>query len=152
MPTTSWVIPKRNPETRKLHLQQFYLQILLPVVLFAILMLALGTLASMGGPQDGIDHTAVWAHISTIFMVVIVFISGLVTLAILILVIYALVWLLSKLPEYSFIAQLYLQLFGSRIQTLAGKTSSPFIAIRSAWAGVRSIFGHRPSQSDKTEE
>ena len=152
MQTSSRVAPNRNPETKKLYQQQFYLQILLPVVLFAILLLALGILAAMGGPQDGINHTAVWAHISTIFMVILVFISGLVTLAILILVIYILAWLLSKLPEYSFIAQLYLQLFGSRIQTLAGKTSSPFIAIRSIWAGIRSIFYHKPSQSDLTEE
>lgn len=152
MPTSSREIPKRNPETRKLHQQQLYLQILLPVVFFAILLLAGGTMASMSGTQGGIDHTAVWAHISTIFMVVIVFISGLVTLAILVLAIYALAWVLSKLPEYSFIAQLYLQLFGSRIQTLAGKTSSPFIAVRSTWAGIRSIFGQRSPQSDKTEE
>lgn len=106
----------------------------------------------MSGLKDGINHTAVWAHISTIFMVVIAFGSGLIALAILALVIYALAWLLSKLPEYSFIAQLYLQLFGSKIQTLADKTSSPFIAIHSAWAGMKSIFNQKPSQSDDPEK
>jgi hypothetical protein len=109
-------------------------------------------MASMSGSQGGINHTAVWAHISTIFMVVILIGSGLVVLAILALVIYALGWVLSRLPEYSFIAQLYLQLFGSKIQTLADKTSSPFIAIQSVWAGLRSIFNQKSSQSDKTEE
>jgi hypothetical protein len=152
MQTSSRVPPRRNPETRKAHQLQFFLQILLPVILFSILLLVLGTMASMSGMQGGINHIAVWAHISTIFMVVLLIGSGIAALAILILSIYALAWVLSKLPEYSFIAQLYLQLFGSKIQTLADKASSPFIAIRSAWAGMKSIFDQKSSQSDNAEK
>ena len=152
MQTTSRVPPKRNPETQKLYRQQFILQILLPVLLFSIVLLGLGVLASVSGTQGGINHTAVWAHISTIFMVIFIFIAGLVALAILILVIYALAWLLSRLPEYSYIAQLYLQLFGRHIHTLADKSTSPFILIRSIWTGMWSIFNHKHSRGDITGE
>jgi hypothetical protein len=148
MQTTSRVPPKRNPETLKIYRQQFFLQILLPVVLFSILLLGLGILAAVSGTQGGINHTAVWAHISTIFMVIFIFIAGLVALAIAILVIYALAWLLSRLPEYSYIAQLYLQLFGRNIHTLADKSTSPFILIRSLWTGMISIFNRKHSRDD----
>ncbi len=140
MQTTSRISPKRNPETRKAYNRDFFLQILLPILLFSILLLALGFLASFGNIQDGINHTAVWAHISTIFMVILILITGLVVLAFSILIIYGLAWLLSRLPDYSFIAQLYLQLFGEHIHNIADKTSAPFIAIQSAWSGFRSIF------------
>jgi hypothetical protein len=83
-------------------------------------------------------------------MVIFIFIAGLVTLAILILVIYALAWLLSRLPEYSYIAQLYLQLFGRRIQSLADKSTSPFILIRSIWTGMWSIFNRKHSRDGFT--
>lgn len=152
MQTTSRVPPKRNPETQKIYRQQFFLQILLPVVLFSILLLGLGVLASVSGTQGGINHTAVWAHISTIFMVLFIFIAGLVALAIVVLVIYALAWLLSRLPEYSYIAQLYLQLFGRRIQSLADKSTSPFILIRSIWTGMWSIFNRKHSHGDVSGE
>ncbi len=143
MQTTSRISPKRNPVSRKAYQQDFFLQILLPVILFSLLLLALGFLASFSPSQDGINHTAVWAHISTIFMVIILVISGLAALALLVLIIFALAWLLSRLPEYSFIAQLYLQLFGGHIHNLADKISSPFIGIQAGWAGFRSIFKHK---------
>jgi len=148
MQTSSRVPPKRNPETQKTFTQQFYLQILLPVLLFSIILLGLGVLASVSGTQGGINHTAVWAHISTIFMVILLFIAGLAAFAILLLGIYALAWLLSRLPEYSYIAQLYLQLFGRHIHTLADKSISPFIMIRSVWAGILSVFNQKTSQDD----
>jgi hypothetical protein len=152
MQTTSRVPPKRNPETQKLYRQQFLLQILLPVLLFSVLLLGLGVLASVSGTQGGINHTAVWAHISTIFMVIFIFIAGLVALAILILGIYALAWLLSRLPEYSYIAQLYLQLFGRHIHTLADKSTTPFILIRTIWTGMWSIFNRKQSRGNITGE
>lgn len=148
MQTSSRVPPKRNPDTQKIYRQQFILQILLPLLLLSILLLGLGALASISGTQGGINHTAVWAHISTIFMVIFLFITGLGALAILIFGIYALAWLLSRLPEYSYIAQLYLQLFGRHIQTLADKSISPFIMIRSLWAGICSVFNQKPSRDD----
>jgi hypothetical protein len=152
MQTTSRVPPKRNPETQKLYRQQFFLQILLPVLLFSGLLLGLGVLASVSGTQGGVNHTAVWAHISTIFMVIITIIAGLAGLAILIMVIYALAWLLSRLPEYSCIAQLYLQLFGRNIRTLADKSTSPFILIRSMWTGIGSLFKQKHSTNEITRE
>jgi hypothetical protein len=152
MQTTSRVPPNRNLETQKLYRQQFILQILLPVLLFSVLLLGLGVLASVSGTQGGINHTAVWAHISTIFMVIIAFISGLAGLALLIMVIYALAWLLSRQPQYSYIAQLYLQLFGKHIHTLADKSTSPFILIRSIWTGMWSIFNQKHSPNDITGE
>jgi hypothetical protein len=152
MQTTSRVPPKRNPETQKLYKQQFFLQILLPVLLFSVLLLGLGVLASVSGTQGGINHTAVWAHISTSFMVILIFIAGLAGLALLVFSIYAMTWLLSRLPQYSYIAQLYLQLFSRHIHTLADKTTSPFIMIRSIWTGIRSTFKQKHSPNNITGE
>lgn len=143
---------RRNPVTRKSHQQQFLLQILLPILLFTILIVFLGALAAFGKSSIGHDQTAVWAHISTIFMVMIIFLTGIFALALIILVILGLSWLLSKLPEYSFIAQLYLRLFGSRISSLADLSSSPFITIRSGWAGVCRIFQSSSSNTANKEK
>ena len=149
MQKSSRVEPKRNPVTRKIYQQQFFLQILLPVIIFTILLVALGVLAAFGESPVGQNQTAVWAHISTILMVINLFFSGIFILALFILIIIGFSWLLSKLPEYSFIAQLYLQLFGSKISSLADKSSSPFIAIQSAWAGVTYIFQKGSSKTSR---
>lgn len=152
MQTTSRISPVRNPETQKAHRQEFFLQILLPIILFSLLLLGLGYLASASGTQNGINHTAVWAHISTIFMVIILIGTGVAILAILALVIYALGWLLSKLPQYSFIAQLYFQLYGKKIQTLADKTTSPVISIHSFWTALKSTYTKKPDQPEDAEK
>lgn len=144
--------PRRNPVTRKQYQQQFFLQILLPVIIFSILLVAFGAQAALGESPAGQNQTAVWAHISTILMVITLLFTGILTLALFILIIFGFSWLLSKLPEYSFIAQLYLQLIGSKISSLADKSSSPFIAIQSAWAGISCIFQKGLSKTSDKEK
>lgn len=146
MQTSSRTPPDRNPITRSAHQQQFFLQILLPIVMISAGLLALGLLAAFNGSQVDASRTAVWAHISTIFMVLIVITVSLGCLVLTLASIYGLGWLLSRLPGYSYIAQLYVQLFSSRIQSIANSTTHPFISIKSGWAAARALFCKRYSR------
>ncbi|MBA4420717.1 MAG: hypothetical protein C0391_06190 [Anaerolinea sp.] len=146
METSSRTPRDCNPATRSAHQRQFFVQILLPVVVISAGLLALGLLAAFTGSQVYTSRTAVWAHISTIFMVLIVIVVSLGCLVLTLASIYGLGWLLSHLPGYSYIAQLYVQLFTSRIQSIANRTTQPFITVKSGWAAARALFNKRHSR------
>lgn len=136
--------PDKNPQTYKKHQQQFLTQILLPLFIVAGCFIALGFTAAFSSVKDA-PNTATWAHISTMFIMLLLIVTGLGGLAFIIAGIYGFSWLTSRLPRYSLIAQIYTQWFGSRIQSLADKTASPVITLKSSWAAIHSIFKPKTS-------
>jgi len=132
-------IPDKNLQTYKKHQLQFYTQILLPLLIVAGSLITLGFLAAFK-PTGALPNTATWAHISTMFIMLILIITGLGGLILLATGIYGIGWLNNRLPHYSWIAQIYTRWFSSRIQSAADKAVSPMVAIKSTWAAVGRIF------------
>lgn len=133
-----------NLETTASHRKQFYLQILLPIVAAALLLLALGGLAAGGGG----DRPAVWAHISTIFMVILFAMSGLFSLLLLAMAIYGVNWLLVKIPPKSFLVQIYTVYFARQITQTADQVAATMVAAVSGWTGLGSLF-KKPKKKGK---
>ena len=104
------------------------MQIILPVVLSAILMVGLIILIILVTFKSEGDVSR-WAAISTIWIIIPVLVAGLITLAILIGLIYLMARALSALPTYTAIAQDYVYLAKSYIIRAADKVTVPVIAI-----------------------
>jgi hypothetical protein len=131
----------RNPETSARHRTQFYVQILLPVGLGALILLGLGVFAASAGS----DRPAVWANISTIFMSIWVGFSGLLSLGIVGLLIFGVAWLLKKIPSNSYLVQFYAILASKKLADISDQAAKPFVDVKSGWAGIASLFkrGHK---------
>jgi hypothetical protein len=125
-----------NLETQESHRKQFQLQILLPVLLGSVVLLAAGGLAAVGSG----DRPAVWADISTIFIAILFGLGGILQLGGLLLLVFGAQWVQKNLPGGSYLVQAYLTLFSSSLKRVDDKISSPWISIRASWAGIRRIF------------
>ncbi len=110
------------------HRKQRTMQIILPVVVSAILMVGLIVLISLVTFRSEGDVSR-WAAISTIWIIIPVLVAGLITLATLIGLIYLMARALSALPAYTAIAQDYVYLAKSYIIRAADKVAVPVIAI-----------------------
>lgn len=140
--------PPINPETKIKHDQQFWLQIMLPVLLGSALMIAAGVFAAC---EPG-DRPATWAHISTILMVIMMFGVGILLLSILILAIFGSDWLLRKLPNYSYIAQIYINYFGMKVNEVSTSATKPVVGIRTVIAGFKKLFNLQTRKSTSSRE
>jgi hypothetical protein len=129
-------IPIKNTETSAKHQTQFYVQILLPVGLAALVLLGLGVLAASAGT----DRPAVWANISTIFMSIWAGFLGLLILGIVSLLIFGVAWLSKKIPPNSYLVQFYAMLASKKLSSLSDQTAKPFVEIKSSWAGIARLF------------
>ena len=121
-----------NHESYKLHQRQVALQILLPLVLFLLILIAVGTLMTSGGG----DQTQPWAAISTIWLIIPALIFGLLILALLVILIVLMIRLLRLLPSYSAIAQKYINKIPQWTHKYADKAVAPLIWIKSKSAMV----------------
>lgn len=116
------------------------MQIILPVVVSAILMIGLVVLISLITFRSEGDVSR-WAAISTIWIIIPVLVAGLITLAILIGLIYLMARALSALPAYTAIAQDCVYLAKSYIIRAADKVAVPVIAIDGFIENIKAFVG-----------
>lgn len=118
-------------------------QIVLPVVLSALVMIALIILISFATFRADGD-VGRWAAISTIWIVIPVMFAGLVVLAILIGLIYLMARGLQIIPTYTGIAQDYVAKARWYITRVAYMLVKPFLLIESWSANIQEFFrkGH----------
>ena len=121
-------IPRPAHESYLKHRKQIVWQIIMPVVVASLLIVALIVLVNIATFNQGGD-VARWAAVSTIWIIIPVLVAGLITLAILIGLIYLMARALSALPTYTAIAQDYVYLAKSYIIRAADKVTVPVIAI-----------------------
>ena len=131
-------LPKPEHLSYKKHRRQMVNQIVLPVVLSALLMIALIILIIFSTFREGGD-VGRWAAISEIWLVIPVMLAGLIVLALLIGMIYLMVRALQLIPHYTGIAQDYVQL--GRLYILRGTEMlvRPVIALN-GWASTLQAF------------
>jgi len=132
-------LPPPNPVTYGLHRRQVWWQILLPVIVGGLLVIAVAVLAAMGtNPQ-----VAHWGNISAIMLIAPLLMLLLITLVFFAAANVGLIRVLQVLPRYSHLVKLTLDHYASLIQDWANRTTKPVIGVRSSWAGVRTILGRR---------
>lgn len=121
------------------HRKQVMRQIVLPVILSAIALVALIVWISISTFTQGGD-VGRWAAISTIWVVIPMLIGGLVVLAILVGLIYGMSRLLDALPYYTGIAQDYILLARGYILRGADLAVKPIFAINEWLQSARAFF------------
>jgi len=121
------------------HRQQRATQIILPVVISTLFMIALIVLISFVTFNSAGD-VGRWAAISTIWIVIPILLVGLILLAILIGLIYLMARALGALPYYTGIAQNYVYIARDYIIRAADMIAKPVIAIDGYIENIRKFF------------
>ncbi len=135
-------LPKPEHFSYEIHRKQIGRQVILPVILAGVVMVAMIVLISIATFRDGGD-VGRWAAISTIWLVIPVIIVGLIGLAVLIGLIYVLAKLLGILPTYTGIAQDYVYLAHSYVIKAADMAAQPIIGLNGIIGTVKAFFGRK---------
>jgi hypothetical protein len=136
------VAPKPVHESYQRHRRQLVFQIILPMVLAAILFVALivwVNLATFRGNGD----TARWAAVSTIWIFAPIIVVSLIFLALLVGMIYLLARLLGIAPIYTNKAQDLVQKLGVSVRHVADVPVKPVIFLDSVGAAIKALFGRK---------
>ncbi|MFO8035699.1 MAG: hypothetical protein R6U57_03625 [Anaerolineales bacterium] len=117
-------------------------QITAPLVLGGVAILSFGVWAAIEA-AGGADVSR-YAEISAVFLVIPALFLSVLPLALLILLIYGLTRLMHILPEGTRRVRLFLERVQKMVTDISTKMVEPILWIKSAGAGLRSIFKRRP--------
>jgi len=120
---------------QKQHRKDVFWQIWLPIGIGAVAFLALGVMAGFSY-QTGTESAARWGHIAVMWMLLPVFVIGMISLIILIGLIFSVFKLIQILPKYTIILQKYIQQIARVIRTSANKSVQPLMIFRSNKAAI----------------
>ena len=124
-------VPRPNRASYLKHKRETNLQILLPVLLASILMLALFALITYATfAQNG--NVAQWAAVSTIWIVIPLLALLLVTLILVVGMVYGMHRLLKVTPDYTGLAQEYVMMITAKIRHYNSEFTNRLIRFR-AW-------------------
>ena len=121
------------------HRKQRSTQIILPVIISVILMIALIVLISIVTFNSNGD-VGRWAAISTIWIIIPAIFAGLIVLAILVGLIYLMARALSALPTYTGLAQDYVHIAKAYIIRGADMVAKPVLAIDGFIENIKAFF------------
>ena len=135
-------LPNPVHESYRRHRRQLISQIILPVILAAILFIALVVLVNLATFRDNAD-VARWAAISTMLIALPIIIASLIFLALLVVMIYLLARLLGIAPTYTSQAQDFVQRLGMRIRQAADVPVKPVMFLDGVGASIKALFGRK---------
>jgi len=135
-------IPQPIHESYKRHRKQLVWQIILPIVLTALLIVALIVIINIATFRDNGD-VARWAAVSTIWIVIPIMIGMLIFLALLVGLIYLMMKLLNITPTYTSLAQDYVYKAEGYIKRAADAVVKPVLQIEGLRASIKAVFGRK---------
>jgi hypothetical protein len=133
------ILPKPEHPSYKRHRKQTINQIILPVILSALLVIALIVLINLATFRADGD-VGRWAAISTIWIIIPVMLMGLIVLAILIGLIYLMARGSQIIPIYTGLAQDYVAKARWYITRGAHMLVKPFLVIEGWSASIQEFF------------
>jgi energy-coupling factor transporter transmembrane protein EcfT len=133
------IIPQPVHESYKRHRKQLVWQIILPIVLTSLLIVALIVLINIATFRDGGD-VGRWAAISTIWIVVPIMLGLLIVLALVGGLVYLMMKLLNVTPTYTSLAQDYVYLAEGYIKRATEAIVKPVLQINGILASVIAFF------------
>ncbi len=129
-------------ESYQRHRREVTTQIVLPMILTAILFLAVvGFLIAT--LVRGTGDIARWAAVSTIWIFAPLIVVSLIFVVLLVGIIYLLARLLGIIPHYTSQAQDFVRKLGARIQHAADIPVRPVIFLDSIGASIKALFGRK---------
>jgi len=133
-------IPQPVHLSYKKHRKELMTQIILPIVLTVILIIAAIVLVNIATFRDGGD-VARWAAVSTIWIVIPLMIGMLIFLALLVGLIYLLARLLNVTPTYTGRVQDYVRKAAVYIKQGADAVVKPVIGLEGFVASIKKFLG-----------
>ena len=135
-------LPQPVHESYLRHRKEIAWQIILPVVLTALLIVALIVLVNIATFNQGGD-VGRWAAVSTIWIIIPVMLAGLILLALIGAVIYLLARLLNIAPTYTGMAQDYVHKAAGYIKRAADAVVKPILLLDGIGASIKAFFGRK---------
>ena len=129
-------------ESYKRHRKELAWQIILPVVLAAIMIVALIVLVNVATFRDNGD-VGRWAAISTIWIVAPLMVAGLIFFIILGGIVYLLKYLLNIAPIYTGQAQDFVYKIAGYIKRMADATVKPVFFVDGIGASINRFLGRK---------
>ena len=136
------VLPKPIHESYLRHRRQRTTQIILPVVLAALLCIAMVVLVNIATFRDDGD-VARWAAVSTIWIVLPIMIASLIFFVLLAGLIYLLAQLLGIVPVYTDKAQDFVRMVSLRVRRAADMSVQPIIYLDGIGASIKAFLGRK---------
>lgn len=142
------LLPERNPKTHAAHRREVFWQILLPLLIgFLFVLAAIAAIVFFAAqPASELDR---WADVSLIWLILPSLFIALIILVILIGFVYAITLLLRLTPRYARIVQLYFEIGKARISQVSNLTIEPILRIRSLSAVLRRFGRWRSERADQ---
>jgi len=134
--------PPRDHPSYQLHRKQMWTQILIPILLSAIIFIAIIVLTSLATFRGDGDVTR-WAAISTIWLVLPVMLAGLMLLIILIAIIYLLGRLIGIIPPYSHQAQRFVYQIEGYVRRGTDMLVRPALLVDAIKSQIKKAVEHR---------
>jgi hypothetical protein len=135
-------IPQPVHLSYKKHRREMWTQIILPVVLTALLIIALIVLINIATFRDSGD-VARWAAVSTIWIVIPIMIGMLIFLVLLGGLIYLLARLLNITPTYTGMVQDYVRKAAVYVKQAADAVVKPVIGLEGFIASINAFLGRK---------
>jgi hypothetical protein len=131
-----WPLPDPNPVTRQAHRREVFWQITVPFLVSIILV----GLAAFGLYSGQVAEVERWAHISTILMLLPLFVFSFILLILIIGLIYLVTYLLGVLPPYARMSQDIIHQIGKQLESSADLVVEPLLKAESYLAMLKSLF------------
>ena len=136
------IIPEPVHESYRIHRKQRTSQIILPMILAAIVFLAMVVLVIIA-TANGTGDVGRWAAVSTIWIAIPTCILGFTFLAVVGGLVYLMGKLLGVAPTYTGKAQDFVHKLAIRLRLLADKVVKPVFAVNGFGATVKALFGRK---------
>jgi hypothetical protein len=136
------VLPEPVHESYRRHRKQRTGQIILPIVLAALLFVAMVVLVNIATFRDNGD-VGRWAAVSTIWIAIPVCIMGFLFLALVGGMVYLMGRLLGVAPIYTGKAQDFIHKLAIRIRRAADMTVKPVFSINGLGATIKALLGQK---------
>jgi len=125
--------------TYQVHKRQATWQIILPLVLAAVILLTVGTLAGVGAFNEPVQGTR-WASISMILLIIPVLLSGAMLVLVITGVIYGLTKLYQVVPTYSLLVRSYTFKAAFFVRQWSDRIIKPLFLPKIIQAGIHGFF------------
>ena len=136
------IIPQPVHESYKKHRKQLVWQIILPMVLTAILFIALIVLICFATFRGNGD-VGRWAAVSTIWISIPIMIGAVLLIAVLVGIVYLLIRLLQIAPIYTGKAQDFVHIVVGHVRRAADAVVKPIIALNGIGASIETFLGRK---------
>jgi hypothetical protein len=132
-------LPPPNPLTARQHHREVFLEIILPLLGGTVFIVVLAILIVGSTPAQA----SVGADTALIWLIIPLFLLGLIGLAILIFLVVLVTRLLEKTPPYARLVQENINLMSQRLHHAADLSVEPFLRFHSALAIVQKLLARR---------